>query len=65
MSDLSTWPTKKLLHELDKARDDLKEDREWLGNQPQAIQDKDDGLLSRDRGWVNRLEEELDKRDWN
>ena len=60
--DLSTWPTDKLKWELEKARQDLRDDREDQESLPWS--QKDGSILEADSKWIYRLEAELDSRGW-
>ena len=62
MSELSDWPTEKLKWELEKARDDLRADREWQESLPWGA--KDGSILESDHEYIYRLEAELDRRGW-
>ena len=60
--DPTEWPIEKLRYELDKAHDDLREDREYQESLPSGARDY--SVLESDRQWIRRLEAELDRRGW-
>ena len=57
---LSTMSMGNLLNELEKAMDDLNDDREYQDSLPSGARDY--SVLEADRQWIERIKAEIDRR---